>query len=71
MQHLAQGHAELHHREIAAAAAAAQLRGCQALMLAQFSMAQAQPEVQRAVACPVLSSPDCAVLALKKKMKHA
>lgn len=71
MQHLAQGHAELHHREIAAAAAAAQLRGCKALMLAQFSMAQAQPEVQRAVECPVLSSPDCAVLALKKKMKDA
>jgi hypothetical protein len=70
MQHLAQGQAELHHREIAAAAAA-QLRGCKTWMLAQFSMAQAQPEVQRVVECPVLSSPDCAVLALKKKMHHA
>jgi hypothetical protein len=31
-------------------------------------MAQAQPQVQAVLSCPVLSSPDCAVLALKKKM---
>jgi Asp/Glu/hydantoin racemase len=72
MHDLAQGHAEIHHRKIANAAAAArrELQDCDAVMLAQFSMAQAQPEVQRAVECPVLSSPDCAVLALKKRMTH-
>jgi hypothetical protein len=72
MDDLARGHADLHHRKIAAAAAAdaRDLQGCAAVMLAQFSMAQAQPQVQAALACPVLSSPDCAVLALKKKMNH-
>lgn len=72
MDDLAQGRADLHHRKIAAAAAAAgkELQGCEAVMLAQFSMAQAQPEVQPTLACPVLSSPDCAVLALKKRMNH-
>jgi hypothetical protein len=39
-------------------------------MLAQFSMAQAQPQAQATLSCPVLSSPDCAVLALKKRMTH-
>lgn len=72
MDDLARGRADLHHRKIAAAAAAAgkELQGCVAVMLAQFSMAQAQPEVQPTLACPVLSSPDCAVLALKKRMNH-
>jgi hypothetical protein len=40
------------------------------VMLAQFSMAAAQPLVQAGLACPVLSSPDCAVLALQKIMNH-
>jgi hypothetical protein len=72
MDDLARGDADLHHRKIAAAAAADadQLRSCAAVMLAQFSMAQAQPQVQAALPCPVLSSPDCTVLALKKKMNH-
>jgi hypothetical protein len=72
MDDLARGDADLHHRKIAAAASADadQLRSCAAVMLAQFSMAQAQPQVQAALPCPVLSSPDCAVLALKKKMNH-
>jgi hypothetical protein len=72
MDDLARGHADVHHRKIAAAAAAGSkdLQSCAAVMLAQFSMAQAQPQVQAALACPVLSSPDCAVLALKKKMNH-
>jgi hypothetical protein len=72
MDDLAQGRADLHHGKIAAAAAAAsnQLQGCAAVMLAQFSMAQAQPQVQAALSAPVLSSPDCAVAALKKRMNH-
>ena len=72
MQDLAQGDAESHDRKVAAAVAAAdnELRGCAAVMLAQFSMAHAQPAVQQKLACAVLSSPDCAVLALKKRMNR-
>ena len=68
MQDLAEGHGALHDEKIAAGART--LQGCEVIMLAQFSMAQAQPAVQRAVACPVLSSPDCAVIALKERMSH-
>ena len=68
MDDLAQGRAGDHHRRIADAAG--QLAGCDAVMLAQFSMAAAAPEVQARVACPVLSSPDCAVLALRETMTH-
>jgi len=69
MDDLARGHAGDHHRKVAAAAR--QLADCDALMLAQFSMAAAAPEVQPHVPCPVLSSPDCAVLALQQRMIHA
>lgn len=68
MQDLAQGRAAEHHRKIAEAART--LRGCDVVMLAQFSMAAALPVVQAELSCPVLSSPDCAVLALRKKMTH-
>ncbi|MEO6016988.1 MAG: aspartate/glutamate racemase family protein [Polaromonas sp.] len=67
MQDLAEGRAEAHHRKIASAAHA--LRDCDVVMLAQFSMAAALTAVQAGLACPVLSSPDCAVLALRKIMK--
>jgi maleate cis-trans isomerase len=72
MQDLAMGQSEVHDRKIAAAVAAAgsELQGCDAVMLAQFSMAQAKGEVEAVVASPVLSSPECAVLALKKRMNH-
>jgi len=66
MDDLAHGRAELHHRKVADAAR--QFAGCDAVMLAQFSMAAAQPVVQAAVPCPVFSSPDCAVLALQQRM---
>jgi hypothetical protein len=39
-------------------------------MLAQFSMAAAQPAVQAGQSSPVLSSPDCAVQSLMKTMNH-
>ncbi len=69
MQDLAQGRAAQHHQKIAAAAR--DLRDCDVVMLAQFSMAAAAPEVQAELACPVLSSPDCAVLALRKRITDA
>lgn len=69
MDDLGQGRADEHHRKIAQAAAA--LVACDAVMLAQFSMAAAVPAVQAVMSCKVLSSPGCAVLALKQRMAHA
>ena len=66
MDDLAQGRAGDHHRKIAQAAR--ELGGCDAVMLAQFSMAAALPQVEAGLPCPVLSSPDCAVLALKQRL---
>ena len=66
MDDLARGDAHAHHRKVAAAAR--ELSDCDAVMLAQFSMAAAAPEVQARLPCPVLSSPDCAVLALRQRM---
>ena len=66
MQDLAEGRADEHHRKVAEAAR--QLAACDVVMLAQFSMADALPLVQQQLGCPVLSSPDCAVLALKQKV---
>jgi hypothetical protein len=69
MDDLAQGRPADHHRKIAQAARP--LAGCDAVMLAQFSMAAAQPIVQAELGCPVLSSPDCAVRALMQRMPNA
>jgi Asp/Glu/hydantoin racemase len=66
MDDLAQGRADEHHRQIAAAARS--VADCDAVMLAQFSMAAAAPAVQAVLSCPVLTSPDCAVLALQRRM---
>ena len=66
MQDLAEGRATQHHQKVADAART--LAGCDVVMLAQFSMADALPPVQQALSCPVLSSPDCAVLALKRRI---
>ena len=66
MDDLAQGRADDHHRKIAEASR--QLADCDAVMLAQFSMAAALPAVQQELKCPVLSSPDCAVQAMKQTM---
>ncbi len=38
---------------------------CDVIMLAQFSMAEALPVVQQVARCPVLTSPDSAVVKLK------
>jgi hypothetical protein len=69
MDDLAQGRVAEHHRKIAEGART--LAGCDAVMLAQFSMAAALPIVQAEMTCPVLSSPDCAVHALMRRMSHA
>ena len=69
MADLAAGRAEEHDRKIVQAVA--QLKDYDAVMLAQFSMVAAAPQVQEAVTCPVLTSPGCAVLALRQTMVDA
>jgi hypothetical protein len=69
MDDLARGRTAEHHRKIADAASA--LSDCDAVTLAQFSMAAAAPTVQAQSTCAILSSPDCAVLALRKRIDHA
>ena len=66
MHDLAQGRAGEHHRKVAAAAAT--LADCDAVLLGQFSMSAARPLVQAAVACPVLTTPECAVRELKARL---
>lgn len=60
---LEQNNPTLHNRLLANAAEACQ--DADVIMLAHFSMAIAQPDVQAAVPCPVLSSPQAAVKKLK------
>ena len=50
------------------AAVAPKLSHCDALMLAQFSTARAREAVARVVKCPVLTSPDSAVLAMRRAL---
>ena len=69
MDDLAAGRAAEHHRKVAEAAC--ELSDCDAVMLAQFSMAASAPEAQARLPVPVLSSPDCAVLALMQRMRDA
>jgi hypothetical protein len=69
MDDLARGRAADHHRKIADAAR--QLKSCDIVMLAQFSMADARDATQQVLPCPVLSSPDCAVLALQRRIVNA
>ena len=68
MDALAQGHASEHHRLIAEGVQT--MPACDVIMLAQFSMAAAQSLAQSQTATTVLTSPDCAVLALQKRMKN-
>jgi aspartate/glutamate racemase len=63
MEALTTGEAERHNRLIAEAAP--RLAHCDVVMLAQFSMAQALPAVQKVIHSPVLTSPDSAVAKLK------
>lgn len=68
MDALAQGHAEDHHRLIAEGVQT--MPACDVIMLAQFSMAAAQTLVQTKTNTSILTSPECAVLALQKRMNH-
>ena len=68
MGDLAQGRAQMHHEKVARAVA--QMPACDVMMLAQFSMAAAQPLSQHGTSTPVLSSPDCAILALRQQLHH-
>ena len=68
MSDLAQGRAQEHHQKVADAIA--RLPGCDVIMLAQFSMAAAQPLAQSTTQTPVLSSPDCAILSLRNHLQH-
>jgi len=68
MADLAAGQAQSHHQRIAQSLS--QLPQCDGIMLAQFSMAAAQPLCQQQASVPVLSSPDCAVSALQQAMHH-
>jgi hypothetical protein len=68
MQDLAQGKAHMHHEKIASTLdnAVRHRPTFDCVVLAQFSMAAAQSKVAAVSNCPVLTSPDCAVLAVKK-----
>ena len=62
--YLAAGRVQEHHRKIAEVASRTKDVDC--VMLAQFSMAAAALQVQEEVSCPVLTSPGCAVLGLRR-----
>lgn len=66
MAALSSGDGATHDRLLAEAAAG--LSGCNAIMLGQFSTARAKPAVAAATGCPVLTSPDTAVAALKRRI---
>ena len=63
MAALRKGDARTHNRLLADAAPA--LSGCDAVMLAQFSTAQARDAVSATLDCPILTAPDAAVGKLK------
>lgn len=66
MAALQAGDGALHDQLLAAVAP--RLADCDALMLAQFSTARARDAVAAVVKCPVLTSPDSAVLAMRKAL---
>ena len=68
MDALAKGQAQEHHQRVTSAIQA--MPACDVIMLAQFSMAAAQPLAQSTTSVPILTSPDCAVVALQQRMKH-
>lgn len=68
MDALAQGHAKEHHKLIAEGIQSMPV--CDVTMLAQFSMAAAQTLAQTKTITHILTSPECAVLALQKRMKN-
>jgi len=68
MEALAKGQAQEHDQRIAVGIE--NMPTCDVVMLAQFSMAAAQTLAQAKTTAPVLTSPDCAVIALQQRMKN-
>ncbi|MGH8682760.1 MAG: aspartate/glutamate racemase family protein, partial [Burkholderiales bacterium] len=66
MAALDRGDGATHDRLVAEAAP--QFAGCDAVMLAQFSTARAHAAVSAVLDCPVLASPDSAVLSLRRSV---
>lgn len=66
MEALAQGQTDQHNQLIATAAR--HLEGCEAIMLAQFSMTRAKAEITRFYKKPVLTSPTSAIAAMKEQL---
>ncbi len=66
MNDLGNGQALVHHQKIAQAVSTAP--SCDVIMLAQFSMAQAQNLSQAQTPSPVLTSPSCAVKAIMNRL---
>jgi hypothetical protein len=66
MKELGEGDDQSHHQRVAKAVA--ELPACDVIMLAQFSMAQAQALSQAQTQTPVLTSPNCAVKSIMKRL---
>jgi Asp/Glu/hydantoin racemase len=64
------GDGALHDRLVARAAQRAAAEGCDVVALAQFSLARAAPEVERAVRVPVLTTVGSAVRRLRARVER-
>jgi Asp/Glu/hydantoin racemase len=63
------GDAALHDRLVVEAAQRAEAKGCDIVALAQFSLARAAPQVERAVRVPVLTTVGSAVRLLRERVE--
>ncbi len=68
LEALNQGDTARHDAQVVAAARRLQARGCQLIALAQFSIARAAPAVREALGMSVMTTPDSAVAALRKRL---
>jgi Asp/Glu/hydantoin racemase len=68
MQALNRGDAAVHDALVVQAARDLASSGCQAIALAQFSMARAAPAVAKATGLPVFTTPGSAVLRLRRQI---
>lgn len=65
---LDRGDTEGHDQAVREAARRLAARHCDAIALAQFSMARAAPLLRRELATPVLTTVDCAVAAMRRRL---
>ena len=68
LEALQRGDAETHDQLAADASVLLQDAGCQAIALAQFSLARAAPAIARRTGLPILTTVDSAVRALRKRL---